>query len=492
METLDGPQDGTTRDGIPDRTPDRTLEALRMAEDGYGYLDEGGHVYLDHTGAGLPARAQVRAHAERVAGGCFGNPHSVSPAAEASGALVERVRRRVLEHFRADPQEYAVVFTANATGACRLVGESYPFGPGRRLVLTLDNHNSVNGLREYAHARGADTVYVPVRTPGLDVDTDAMGAALAAGGTGTAGAATGTGAGRGLLAYPAQSNFSGVRHSLDWIARAAESGWDVLLDAAAYVSANVLDLSAVHPDFVAVSWYKVFGYPTGVGSLIARREALARLRRPWFSGGTIHAASALGRWHRMADGEAAFEDGTVNYLSVPDVEVGLDWIRAIGVPRIHRHVTALTEELITELVGLRHSDGSPMAQIYGPRDTARRGGTVALNFLDARGGIIDERIVARDSAARDISLRTGCFCNPGTGEAAFAIDPEVLGRAVRTATGTIDDYVGRLGLPSGGAVRVSLGLSSHRRDIAALLAFVTAAYRDRVPDTEGLPPRAGC
>jgi selenocysteine lyase/cysteine desulfurase len=506
--------------------PDATLEALRAAEDGYGYLDEGGHVYLDHTGAGLPARAQVRAHAERLAAGCFGNPHSVSPAAEASGALVERARRRVLEHFRADPREYAVVFTANATGACRLVGESYPFGPGRRLVLTLDNHNSVNGLREYAHARGADTVYVPMRTPGLDVDASAMEAVLTApapaapgaggpeaggpeaGGPDAGGPDAGCpgapgpgtespGAGdarprRGLLAYPAQSNFSGVRHGLHWIARARSAGWDVLLDAAAYVPANVLDLSAVHPDFVAVSWYKVFGYPTGVGSLIARREALARLRRPWFSGGTIHAASALGRWHTMADGEAAFEDGTVNYLSIPDVEVGLDWVRTIGVERVHRHVAALTKELLAGLAGLRHSDGSPMAQVYGPLDTEHRGGTVALNFLDARGGIVDERIVARDSAAQGISLRTGCFCNPGTGEAAFAIDREVLNRAVRTATGTIDDYVGRLGLPSGGAVRVSLGLSSHPRDIAALLAFATAAYRDRVPDAAGLTPRAAC
>lgn len=479
----------------PDGPRDATLDELRAAEHGYGYLDEGGHVYLDHTGAGLPARAQVRAHAARLAAGCFGNPHSVSPAAEASGALVERVRRRVLEHFRADPREYAVVFTANATGACRLVGESYPFGPGRRLLLTLDNHNSVNGLREYAHARGADTLYVPMRTPGLDVDAAAMDAALTArppeAGPADPGA-DGPLPRRGLLAYPAQSNFSGVRHGLDWIARARSAGWDVLLDAAAYVPANVLDLSAVHPDFVAVSWYKVFGYPTGVGSLIARREALARLRRPWFSGGTIHAASALGRWHTMADGEAAFEDGTVNYLSIPDVEVGLDWVRAIGVDRIHRHVAALTEELLAALAGLRHADGSPMAQVYGPPDTEHRGGTVALNFLDARGGIIDERIVARDSAAHGISLRTGCFCNPGTGEAAFAIDREVLSRAVRTATGTIDDYVGRLGLPSGGAVRVSFGLSSHRRDIAALLAFVTAAYRDRVPDAAGLTPRAAC
>jgi selenocysteine lyase/cysteine desulfurase len=460
-----------------------TIEALRTAEDGYAYLDRGGHVYLDHTGAGLPARAQLRAHADRVTSGCYGNPHTGSPASQASGTLVAAARQRVLEHFRADPAEYAVVFTANATGACRLVGEAYPFRPGSRLVLTLDNHNSVNGLREYARGRGAQTVYVPLRAPRLGIDEAAMRAVL--------------GEGAGLLAYPAQSNFSGVQHGLDWIAAAKDAGWDVLLDAAAFVPANPLDLGAVRPDFVAVSWYKVFGYPTGVGCLIARREALARLRRPWFSGGTIHMASAQGQWHHMAEGEAAFEDGTVNYLSIPDVVTGLDWIRdaAGGVEAVHRHVTALTARLLTGLAELRHTGGAPLVRVYGPPDTVGRGGTVALNLLDPDGGVIDERAVARDSAAHSISLRTGCFCNPGTGEAAFAIDRGTLGAAVSgtaAAGGTIDDYLGRLGLPSGGAVRVSLGLSSSRADVAAFLSFVVETYRDRAADTAGLAPRTAC
>jgi len=55
--------------------------------------------------------------------------------------LVERARLAVLAHFNAPPEEYAAIFTPNATGACRLVGEAYPFGPRTRLVLTWDNHN---------------------------------------------------------------------------------------------------------------------------------------------------------------------------------------------------------------------------------------------------------------------------------------------------------------------------------------------------------------
>jgi molybdenum cofactor sulfurtransferase len=45
-----------------------------------------------------------------------------------------------------------------------------------------------------------------------------------------------------LFAYPVQSNFSGVQHPLAWIEQAHEHGWDVLLDAAAFVPTNRLDL----------------------------------------------------------------------------------------------------------------------------------------------------------------------------------------------------------------------------------------------------------
>jgi selenocysteine lyase/cysteine desulfurase len=104
----------------------------------YSYLDAGGHVHLDYAGAGLPARAQLAAHAERIGGRCFGNPHSQNPASAASTDLVERARLAVPAHFNAPPEEYAAIFTPNATGACRLIGEAYPFGPRTRLVLTWD------------------------------------------------------------------------------------------------------------------------------------------------------------------------------------------------------------------------------------------------------------------------------------------------------------------------------------------------------------------
>ncbi|MCP4693599.1 MAG: PAS domain S-box protein, partial [Desulfobacterales bacterium] len=43
---------------------------------------------------------------------------------------------------------------------------------------------------------------------------------------------------RNLFAFPAQSNFSGVQHPLEWIEAARARGWDVLVDAAAFAPTN--------------------------------------------------------------------------------------------------------------------------------------------------------------------------------------------------------------------------------------------------------------
>jgi selenocysteine lyase/cysteine desulfurase len=483
LETLQHSEPAAFLAGFPEYEHTRLLDHVRRTE--YGYLDRDDHAYLDYTGSGLAAASQHRAHAERVTDQCFGNPHSENPASRASTDLVEHAREAVLRHFNASPQEYAAIFTANASAACRLVGESYPFYLDNRLVLTFDNHNSVNGIREFARAKRAPIEYVPARGADLRITDGAVRAALERHLPGLRGPA-------GLFAYPAQSNFTGVRHSLRWIELAHEQGFDVLLDAAAYLPTRSLDLSAVHPDFVTVSWYKLFGYPTGVGCLIARREALARLRRPWFSGGTIQAVSVLGDWHTMAGDEAAFEDGTVNFMAIPDVEVGLRWLRGLGMDVISHRVRCLTGWLLDQLGELTHSNGAPMTQIYGPRNTTNRGGTVAFNFLDPKGKVVDERMVETEAAAARISLRTGCFCNPGAGEAAFGIGRAALRGRVGRRTHTIDEYLQLLKLPTGGAVRVSLGLASNVQDVERLVSFAENTYRDRLASVDGLPPRDRC
>jgi molybdenum cofactor sulfurtransferase len=441
----------------------RTLDDLRARE--YPSLAALGCTYLDYTAANLYATSQLERHLSLLRDHVFGNPHSTNPTSSFSTSSITRARQRVLAFFNASPDEWAVIFTTNASQALKLVGESYPFGTGSRYLLTFDNHNSVNGIREFARARGATATYIPVVLPEMRVDERDLERELDRVDTGAP----------NLFAYPAQSNFSGVQHPLEWIERAHARGWDVLLDAAAFTPANRLDLGRWAPDFVVQSFYKIFGYPTGVGCLLARRQALAKLRRPWFAGGTITVASVQGDKHYLAEGESGFEDGTLDFLALPAVEIGLEHINAIGMDTIHLRVQCLTGWLLDNLLALRQTGGQPLARLYGPPTTDRRGGIVTFNFYDRAGRAIDHRVVEERASAENISLRTGCFCNPGGGEIALGLTGTELSSCFRQPEHethlTLDDFRMCIDGKSTGAVRVSLGLVSNVADVDRFIGF---------------------
>ncbi len=450
-------------DTYPSYRDTESLDAMRARE--FSRLDDPDHrhIYLDYTGGSLYAASQIQRHAEQLATGVFGNPHSQNPASGRSTELIESCRQRVLHFFNASPDEYGVVFTANTSHALKLVGEAYPFETGDEFLLTFDNHNSVNGIREFDRAHGARTRYVPVLPPDLRADEAAVDRFLDERDP----------AGHNLFAYPAQSNFSGVQHPLGWIERAHDRGWDVLLDAAAFVATNRLDLAVWTPDYVALSFYKMFGYPTGVGALLVRWAALEKLHRPWFSGGTITLASVRGDRHFPAAGAARFEDGTLDYTSIPAVELGLELLESIGLPVIHERVRCLTGWVLDQLLTLRHANGRRLVRLYGPTDTTSRGGTIAFNFAGADGRIIDHGAVEARAANQGISLRTGCFCNPGAGEVAFGLSEPELNRCFRGSGDrmTRDDLFRCIDAESGGAVRVSMGLASNFSDCYSFVGF---------------------
>ena len=456
-------------DEYPDYSTTSSLDALRSRD--YARLDAARHVYLDYTGGSLAADSQIRRHAEFLVSGTFGNPHSGSPASAATTTVVERARKAVLEYFHA-ASRYTAVFTPNATAALKLVGESYRFEPDGCYLLSFDNHNSVNGIREFARAKGASVEYAPIVVPDLRLDRGRLGELLDRGHRGR----------NNLFAFPAQSNFSGVKHPLELVDEAHAKAWDVLLDAAAFVPTNRLDLEQVQPAFVCMSFYKMFGYPTGVGCLLVRDDAWQKLSRPWFAGGTVNFATVQGQRHILAAHEAGFEDGTLNYLGIPAVTIGLDHLSRIGIDLIGMRVRCLTGWLLSQLLSLRHHNGRPMVRIYGPATTAMRGGTITFNLYDPDGHLIDYRRVEELAAAERISLRTGCFCNPGAGEIA-----EGLTEGDMTAGITED---GEMTLPrflqiiqyrggkSAGAIRASLGLVSNFNDVDTFLQFI-AGFRDQ-------------
>ena len=430
---------------------------LRTSE--FARLDESGVAYLDYAGAALYAESQVEAYRKLLSVGVFGNPHSNHDSSRASTQVLDAARRQVLAFFDAGA-DYDVVFTANASAAIRLVAEAYPFDAATGLVLTADNHNSVNGVREYARRASAPVTCLPLRD---DLRLHHPEARLAEAGA------------PGLFAFPAQSNFSGVQHPLSLVRHAQDLGYHVLLDAAAFVAAHPLSLQACPADFVALSFYKMFGYPTGVGALIARHDALATLRRPWFAGGTVEYASVQLERHRLRPGHEGFEDGTVNFLGVAALAAGFDLLARVGLDQISTHVHELTVAVLNRLRAIRHTNGQPAVRIYGPTDAGDRGGSVAFNVLDRYGVVIPYQLVETRADAAGVHVRGGCFCNPGAAEAAFHLDPsrmtqclEKLGEGFSIAR--LQRCLGKA--TAAGALRASVGLANTTADISRLADVV--------------------
>lgn len=438
------------------------FDMLRQKE--YARLDTNNETYLDYTGGSLYPISLIEQHSELLKNHVFGNPHSHNNSSQLSSSYLEQARQDVLEYFHADPNDYSVIFCANASAALKLVAESYPFEKGSELLLTADNHNSVQGIREFARHRGANIRYIECQADTLLAEniTDYLSPENKA---------------TKLLAYPAQSNFSGVQHPLPWIIQAKEAGYDVLLDAAAFAPTNRLDLSAIQPDFVSVSFYKIFGYPTGVGALIARRDALEKLRRPWFAGGTVKIVSAIADFYSLEDGVAAFEEGTVNYLNFPIVSMGLKFVLDLNIDILHDRVMALTSYLLSTMQTLKYNNGQPAIELYGPKAIENRGATIAFNIFKANGEYLHYDLVEKLANEQNIAIRSGCFCNPGAGESSLHHTAETINQCRERVEKegfnlpVFRDCITNQGKATG-AVRVSLGLASNYRDARNFIEFL--------------------
>lgn len=442
---------------------DAGFDALRERE--FSRLDRHRLAYLDYTGSALYADSQLHSHHALLADGVFGNPHSESAPSSASGALIDAARLQTLRFLDADPDRYTVIFTAKSTAAIKLVAESYPFGQDSALLLSSDNHNSVNGIREYARRAGACVAYLPLDDE-LRLASPSRGLCAVAENFG----------GPKLLAFPAQSNFSGVQHPASLIGDAQRLGFDVLVDAAAFAPSNRMSLREHSPEFVALSFYKIFGYPTGVGALIVRRDVLHKLRRPWFAGGTVEFASVQNQMHRLKGFAEGFEDGTPDFLSIAALSAGFALIDDIGIDRAHDHVMRLTDLLLDGLQALTHSDGHPLVCLYGPRDVCARGGTIAFNVVTRGGRPVPYSVVERRAHNAGVAVRCGCFCNPGAAEHAFGFDAKRSRECMLAAATfgfTVERFAACLANQTAvGAVRASLGIANNAGDVSRALALI--------------------
>ena len=169
-----------------------------------------------------------------------------------------------------------------------------------------------------------------------------------------------------------------------------------------------------------------------------------------------------------------FEDGTLSYLALPAVEIGLKHIQNIGIDRIHERVRCLTGCLLESLLALRHSNGMPVVHICGPTTPEKRGGTIAFNVYDPAGKRLDCYRVQEEANSWKISLRSGCFCNPGLREITLAfaeneLMPCFLDKEQVTYSQFLEKIDSRL---KEGALRISVGLVTNFADVCCFLQFI--------------------
>jgi molybdenum cofactor sulfurtransferase len=397
----------------------------------------------------------------------YGNPHSASNASQLTTRRIEDVRLRLLELFNADPQEFDVVFVANATAGIKLVMDAFrDHEEGFWYGYHRDAHTSLIGVREAATEHRCFTSDAEVNDWIDRHDNEC--------------------AQTRLFAYPAQSNMNGRRLPLDWSHRIRTSKCKAvytLLDAAALVSTSPLDLGNPEeaPDFTVLSLYKMFGFPD-LGALIVRQASASVFdKRRYFGGGTVEMVVCLKeQWHaKKADSlHERLEDGTLPIHSIMALDTAMNVHEELyhSLEQISRHTTLLAQQLYEGLSSLRHRNGQDVCQVYKDPastygDSATQGPIVAFNLRNEFGGWVSNAEVEKLAAIRNFQLRTGGLCNPGGVASSLRLAPWEMREnfSAGQRCGNDNDII--RAKPTG-MIRVSLGAMSTLKDVKSFVAFV--------------------
>jgi molybdenum cofactor sulfurtransferase len=445
-------------------------------------------VYLDHGGTTIYAKSLIDQFSQQMTQNLYGNPHSNSDPARLSSEVVEEVRLAALKFFKADPEHFDLVFTANATAAIKLVGECFsdlasskthrgPFFYGYH----RDSHTSLIGIRELtqgAHHCFDGDAEVEEWLDGrhaLNKDMNVSEKIPA------------------LFAYPGQSNMTGRRLPLSWpaVIRSQQRHGNVwtLLDAAALATTTQLDLSDpdTAPDFTALSFYKIFGFPD-LGALMVRKKSGRILTaRRYFGGGTItmltvhEDASVMRRevLHEM------LEEGTLPFHSIIALGCAMDVHQQLygSMDAISQHTSFLARRLYTGLFRLRYNNGRHVCVIYNEdldhesyTSAKIQGGTVAFNVVREDGTYVEYSQVEMLANNEGIFVRSGGLCNAGGIAHYLKIHPWQWTRnwAAGFRCG-VEGWEVVHSQPTG-VVRASLGAMSTAADVDTFLEFMHRVF----------------
>ncbi|KAJ7748528.1 molybdenum cofactor sulfurase [Mycena maculata] len=438
--------------------------------------------YLDYAASAPAPFSTVQLLSQNIATTLYSNPHSGSPSSVATSLEIEQCRGRILEDLFGlgtplAKAQWDVVFTSGATAAMKLVGDAFPWQAGSKYCYLKQSHTSLVGVRGCALARGA----------GVDaMDVDVMLELSPQDGSCPT-----------LFAYAAQCNATGQRLGLEYGRRLKQrhpANACVLVDAAAYLSTSVLDLGAMlledAPDFIALSFYKLFGYPTGLGCLVVKRSSISFLQRNgYFGGGTIDAISVSSPfWSKprrsLLPGPVheRFEDGSLPFLSIIALRHALDTHRRLYKSHRHvsEHVSTLRRFAARELSLLQHANGTPVVKQHHAFGTVKYlqdpGPIIGFSLVDPSSEFIGHVHLEQLATINGFQIRTGGLCNTGVLCGALDIsDQDLLDEYSRGRSCWDDEEFGGaekdVHRPLGMA-RISFGASSTIDDVLGWVSFI--------------------
>ena len=128
-------------------TYNQDVEDIRSLE----YPALTGTTYLDHAGTTPYAKSMIESWTAELTTNLFGNPHSASASSQLSTRRIDDIRLKVLKFFNTCPEDFDVIFVANATAAIKLVAEAFRDNTeGFWYGYHADSHTSLVGCRELA------------------------------------------------------------------------------------------------------------------------------------------------------------------------------------------------------------------------------------------------------------------------------------------------------------------------------------------------------
>ncbi|EGG20974.1 molybdenum cofactor sulfurase [Cavenderia fasciculata] len=435
-------------------------------------------VYLDHTASTLYSKTQLQRVMEELQKSMFSNPHSQNPIGLNTTEQIELARGRILKYFNAPYKQYSVIFTSGCTDGLKKVGEYFPWKSSSTFYYSLDSHNSLVGIREYASEKGSSFQAIPSSYFKKSGNSDNIISAIKNGQEKNNQQPNTF----DLLAFPAQCNHNGSKYNLDLILKVKKQlkNVKILLDIASFVGTSTFDLTEYPVDFASLSFYKLFGYPTGLGALIVRNDCFDILEKVYFSGGTVNASLASERFHAFRENNSQkFEDGTVDYLGIVSLKHGFDILENLGMDNISKHTFSLIQYAKEQMSEMVHASGIPLVTIYTDnhyQSSLEQGGIINFNISGPSGQLLGFNEVEKLASLRNIFIRTGCFCNPGACHGYLGLSKKDIINHLDSGHVCWDDkdiIDGKLT----GSLRVSVGYMSNFNDIYVCLKKYKRKYK---------------